>query len=127
MAWIIVILGYLAIILCLAILTSPQLLRKIIDFFSVGSRLYLAGLVRIALGVMLLILASQSRLWGYVVIMGLIATAAGVSIFFFALRRTKKLMVRLQHQSNLTLRIYAIVGLVLWAVLVYALVPALPR
>ena len=126
MVWIILAIGFLAIALCLAILIAPKTLRKIIDFFSIGSRIYLAGAIRIALGVMLLVLATHSRLWGYVVTLGLLATTAGVSTFFLALKRTKKLLARLRNQSNLTLRLFAIAGLALWALLVYALLLELP-
>ena len=128
MAWIVLILGSVAIACCLAIVIAPKFGHRIIDFFSIGSRLYLAGFVRLLLGVLLLILASQARLWGYVVIIGLIAAASGLSIFFFALKRTKKLLARLGNQSNLLLRLLAIIALAIWALLIYALLPAiLPR
>ena len=123
MVWVVLVLAYLVIALCLLVLIAPRFLRKMIAFFSVGNRLYLAGFIRITLGVLLLFLASQSRLWGYVVVVGLIAAAAGLSIFFFALRRTKQLLLRIQNQSNLVLRLYTILGLAIWALLVYALLP----
>ena len=126
MVWIILIAGSLAIILCLAILIVPKTLRRIIDFLSLGSRIYLVGIIRIVLGVMLLILATHCRLWGYVVTVGLLASASGLSLFFFPLRRTKKLLSRLQNQSNLVLRLFAILALVIWALLIYALLPVVP-
>ena len=123
MIWVALTIAYLAIAMCLAILVKPQILRRITNFFFIGSRLYLAGVVRIIFGILLLILASQARFWAYIVIMGLLATAAGISLFFIPLRRTKKLMQRLQQQSSLKLRLFAIIGLVLWALLVYSLLP----
>ncbi|MBN2097403.1 MAG: hypothetical protein JW714_02860 [Candidatus Omnitrophica bacterium] len=123
MTWVIVILGYLVIALCGAILAQPQIVRRILGFFSIGSRIYLAGLIRLVLGIILLSLAAQTRLWWYVVAVGLISSAAGLSIFFFALKRSKKLLKRLQNQSNLILRLYAVLGLVIWAILIYALLP----
>ncbi len=124
MIWFVLVAGFLAIALWLIILVRPRCLRKIIDFLSIGSRLYLAGVLHLVIGIMLLILAKEVRLWGYVVITGLLAAASGFSIFFFALKRTKKLLCRLQHQSSLILRLYAIIALVLWVFLVYALLPA---
>ena len=126
MAGIVVIVGTLAVSYCLATLIVPNSLRRFIDFLCIGSRLYLAGLLRLVLGVLLLILSSQARFWGYVVTLGLFSAASGASVFFFALRRTKKLLRRLQHQSNLTLRLFAIIALAIWAVLVYSLLPAVP-
>ncbi len=126
MVWIILIAGSLAIVLCLAILIVPKTLRRLIDFLSVGSRIYRVGVIRIVLGVMLLILATHCRLWGYVITVGLLAAASGLSLFFFPLRRTKKLLSRLQNQSNLALRLFAIVALAIWVLLIYALLPAVP-
>lgn len=125
MVWIVLAAGYLAIVFCLVILIAPKFLSRTIDFFSIGSRLYLAGLARLVLGVMLLILATQTRLWGYVVTIGLVAAASGLSIFFFALKRTKQLLSRLQNQSNLVMRLFAIIALFIWVLLIYALLPAI--
>lgn len=124
MVWIIPIAGFLAIALSSAILIAPKLTRRMIDFFSIGSRIYLAGLFGLTLGIILLFLATRVRLWGYVVTLGLIAAASGLSVFFFALRRTKKILKRIQNQSNLILRLLAIVALAIWALLTYALLPA---
>ena len=124
MLWFILILGYSVIALCLAMLAAPKILRAILDFFSIGNRPYLAGLFRLALGILLLSLATQARFWGYVVTIGIISAASGMCVFFFALRRTKKLFSRARKQSSLILRLYAITGLVVWALLVYSLLPA---
>lgn len=126
MLWIVLIIAFAVIIYCLLILIAPRLLRKAFAFFSIGSRLYLISLLRITLGVLLLILSTQAKFWGYVAAIGLIAAASGVSVFFFALRRTKKFLNIIQNQSNLRLRFYAVIGLVIWTLLVYSLLPAVP-
>jgi uncharacterized protein YjeT (DUF2065 family) len=127
----VILVGYLAMALSVVIFAAPKTARRIIDSFSLGSRLYLVGLIRLVFGIILLNSASQARLWGYVVLIGLLAAASGLCLFFFALRRTKKILSRLRNQSNLTLRVYAIIALAIWAVLIYALIPAtapfLPR
>lgn len=127
MVWIVLSLSYLAIACCLVILVVPNWLRTIVSFISFGKRLYIAGLIRIIFGVMLLMLSSCSRFWGFVVIMGLISAAAGFSFFIIALKRTKKLLQRLQNQSDIILRLFAIAGLAIWSLLVYSLLPAIPR
>lgn len=123
MVWIIFIAGWLIIGYYLAILIAPRCLRKTIDFFSIGSRLYLVGFIRLILGLMLLTLSSQARLWWYIVIIGLLSAASGLYLFFCALRRTKKLLGQIKNQSNLILRIIAIIALVLWGLLLYAIFP----
>lgn len=115
--------GYLIIAYSLIILVVPKLLCRTIDFFSVGSRLYLVGLFQSVLGLTLLIVAPHSKLWGYVVIIGLILAGSGLSLFFFALKRTKKLLRRLQDQTHLILRLYIIIALAIWALLIYSLLP----
>lgn len=125
MAWFVVIVGIVKITCCLITLIVPNFLRKTIGFFSIGSRLYLVGFLRLVLGVLLLILTYQVRLWGYVVTIGLLASASGMSIFFLALKRTKKLLQRLLNQSNLVLRLLVILALIIWAVLLYSLLPVI--
>ena len=123
MGWVILIIGFLIIIYCLAILAAPRTARRTIDFFFIGSRLYLAGFIRLVLGVGLLFLSSYTKLWGYVVTIGLLAAASGLSIFFFPLRRTKKVLSRIQNQSDTVLRLWTIVALAIWSFLIYAIVP----
>lgn len=126
MVWFVVIVGILKIACCLITLVVPNFLRKAVGFFSIGNRLYLVGFLRLVLGLLLLTLAYQVRLWGYVVTIGLLASASGMSIFFLALKRTKKLLQRLVNQSNLVLRLLVILALIIWAVLLYSLLPVIP-
>ena len=126
MVWIVLTIGSLATVAALAFLVSPKILRDIINYFSVGNRLYITGFIRAVVGIMLLILAPKARLWCYVAIIGLICTASGVSIFFFALRRSKKLLSRMSKQSDLLLRIYAFLALAMWIFLFYALTEVIP-
>lgn len=123
MAEIVFVTGVLVIILCLAGLLKPNLIRRMVDFFFVGSRLYLAGVIRLTLGLMLLLLASRSSCWGYLVIIGIIAAASGLSIFFFALKRSKALLKRIKNKSDFVLRIYLIIGIAIWSGLLYSLLP----
>lgn len=115
--------AYLAIIACLSILIKPKVLHKLVAFFSIGNRLYTAGYVRIAFGILLLFLAVQSKLWGYVVTIGLLLIASGVCVFFFGLSRTKNLFTRIKRQSPLTLRLYAGLALAIWSILIHSLLP----
>jgi uncharacterized protein YjeT (DUF2065 family) len=109
---------------CLTVLLVPRFFRYSINFFLIGSRLYLAGLMHFILGMAILSAASGARWWGYVTTIGLLWTGSGLSLFFFALKRTKRLVQRIQNQSDLSLRIFAIFALAIWTVLVYALLPA---
>ena len=123
MVWIVISFGVAFIGLALAILAKPDVARKMMDWLSTGSRVYLAGAFRLTYGILLLILASQSRWWGFVVGLGLLASAAGLATFFIALKRTKKLIWRLRNQSNPNMRLFAVLAVVIWAALVYALLP----
>jgi len=123
MIWIGIVIGYLAIAICLAILVMPKIVHKIVGFFSIGNRIYMAGYIRIAFGILLLFLATQSKLWGYVVTMGLLSATSGACIFFFGLTRTKNLFNRFKKHPSLLIRLYSSLALVIWAILLYALLP----
>lgn len=125
MAWIIVICGIIISGVSIAAIISPAISRGIIKFFSVRSRLYAAGIIRIILGTMLLLLSSQAKLWWFTVITGLLLAGAGIGLFFSPLRRTKELLARMQNKPDNTLRLYTSLPLVVWIILLYSLLPAL--
>ena len=115
--------AYLAIITCLSILIKPKVLHKLVEFFYIGNRLYVACYIRIAFGILLLFLAAQSKLWWYVVTISLLLIASGVCVFFFGLSRTKNLFTRIEKHSSLALRLYTSLAITLWAILIYSLLP----
>lgn len=127
MAWIVLVISYLIVAFSLLVLLAPKFLRKAVDLFSIGSRIYTVGLLRLILGVLFLMLATQARLWGYVIALGLACSASGLFIFFIPLRRTKKFLQRLENLSNFTLRILAAIGFVVWSLLIYSILPAIPH
>ncbi len=126
MVWIIFTIGSFIVVFCLAALIRPKIIRSVLTFSSVGNRLYRIGFMRTIIGIMLLILAPRARLWWYVTIFGLICTASGLSVFFFALKRTKKILSRIRRQSDFILRVCALIGLIIWLILFYALLELVP-
>jgi len=121
MIWIVFTLGSFSSVIALITLIYPGILRKILGFFSKGNRLYLLGILRTGLGIMLLILSPSARLWWYVVIIGFLYTTSGLSFFFFALRRTKKILSRFSRRPTMQIRGYALLAVVMWIFLFYAL------
>ncbi|UCB57735.1 MAG: hypothetical protein JSV30_03925 [Candidatus Omnitrophota bacterium] len=127
LAIIALIIGYITIAFSLTVLIAPKFLRKVVDLFSIGSRIYAVGLLRLILGVLFLMLATQARFWGYIIALGLACSASGLFIFFIPLRRTKKFLQRLENLSNSTLRILAAIGFAIWGLLIYSILPAIPH
>lgn len=125
MVWIVFFFGTVISGVSIAAILSPAISRGIIKFFSVGSRLYAAGIIRIILGTMLLLLSPQAKLWWFTVITGLLLAGAGICLFFSPLRRTKELLARMQNKPDNTLRLYTSLPLVVWIILLYSLLPAL--
>ncbi|MFC1631768.1 hypothetical protein ACFL1I_06915 [Candidatus Omnitrophota bacterium] len=126
MLQIVVVFGLIKIVGCLVALVKPDFLRKTIDFFLIGSRLYVVGTIRLILGGLLLILATQARWWGFVVVFGLLAAASGILFFFLALKRTKILLKRLQTQPERVLRVWVMICIAIWLILIYSLLPVTP-
>lgn len=125
MAWIIFLCGIIISGMCLATILFPTISRNIIKFFSVGSRLYTAGIIRIILGTMILLLSPQAKLWWFTVIAGLLTIGSGTALFFSSLRRTKELLARIQNKPDNILRIYTSLTLLVCFILLYSLLPAL--
>ncbi|MFH1245449.1 MAG: hypothetical protein V1662_03105 [Candidatus Omnitrophota bacterium] len=125
MAWIIFFCGIIISGICLATILFPVISRNIIKFFSVGNRLYSAGIIRIILGTMILLLSAQAKLWWFTVTIGLLAACSGAVLFFSPLRRAKELLARIQNKPDNLLRIYTSLTLLVWLILLYSLLPAL--
>lgn len=101
-------------------LLKPKTLKQFVAFFEKGRRLYIAGILRIVIGVILLAAASQCRLVGVVLALGVLALIGGIVIFILGLERIKSMLNWWNKRSPLVLRLVALVALALGALLLYS-------
>lgn len=101
-------------------LLKPKMLKQFVAFLEKGRRLYLVGTLRIFIGIILLLAASQCRLVGVVVTLGILALIGGITIFALRLERIKSMLSWWNRRSLLVLRLMGLIALALGALLLYS-------
>jgi len=81
----------LLIVLGCALMLRPEIVRQIVEYFKEGNRIYVLGVVRIVIGLILLNVSFQSRLTWIVFLVGILSIASG--IFIFIMKKDKVLEI----------------------------------
>ncbi len=101
-------------------LISPQAMKKTFIFLSEGKRFYLVALVRILLGLVLLIAASQCRIPLLVTVIGILPLVGGVLIPALGLARCKEMVRWWQEKPDNVLRLLSLAPAGIGVLLFYA-------
>lgn len=103
-------LGVLISFLGLMIFASPKCADKIFSFFKEGSRLYIAGGIRLCAGLLLLAAASQSIVPLAALALGLLFLVGGAVIFISGLDKMKTLLAHYAQMPPLMIRLMGLVA-----------------
>jgi uncharacterized protein YjeT (DUF2065 family) len=114
------IIGLLIVLEGILFLLKPELLRRIAEFFSQGKRAYIAAGVRIVLGVVFLLAASQCRIVWVIIALGLLLLLSGIVMLTIRHERLKSIINWWRQRSAGVLRIVAVVVAALGIVVLYS-------
>jgi len=117
------IIGILVVLEGIVFLLKPAWAKKTISFFSQGRFVYLAGVIRILLGVLFLIYARGCVWTWFVIIFGLLMCAAGVCVFLINIDKLKAYLNWWLQRSDITIRIISVVAIILGSIIFYAGTP----
>jgi len=120
MAVVIKIIGAAIILLGLLYFVKPQIMKSLLEFFKKGSRIYIAGLLRLTLAVVFLISATECHIKWVIIVVGILMMLGGLLIFVLGPRRISPILEWWQRQSILLLRVLAIITLAIGALIIYA-------
>ena len=73
--------GLLIMALGIVVLVKPEQMRKLFVFFKQGKRIYAMGVLRIVLGIIFLLTATQCKMVGVITVLGILFLVAGILIF----------------------------------------------
>ena len=120
METIIKVIGTVIVCIGLVYLIRPEIMRATTRFFSKGSRLYIAALVRFALAIVFIMGARHcGRIW-VIVMFGLIFLLSGLMIFMLGLQKAKGILRWYLEQPKFISRVVAGIVLVVGLIIVYA-------
>lgn len=104
----------------IAIILNPKIITRFITFFAKGQRIYLAGILRFVIGAILLLAASQCRLVGVVVTLGVLTLSGGILIFVMGIKRVRAMLSWWQGRPAFFIRLLGLLALAIGALLIYS-------
>jgi len=120
METIIKVIGTVIVCIGLVFLIQPEIMRATTRFFSKGSRLYLAAMVRFALAIVFILGARHCGIKWVIVLFGLIFLLSGLLIFMLGLQKAKGILRWYLEQPKFISRIVAGIVLAVGLIIVYA-------
>ncbi len=114
------IIGIVFILAAIVHFLKPELVKRIMEFFKQGKRIYFAGLLRLALAVVFLLGARECDITWVIVTLGIIFLISGLCIFMIGPERLKSIIDWWQKQPVLLLRVLALITLAFGAIIIYS-------
>ena len=114
------IVGLVILLFGVAILIKPLSTKKIFYFIAKGRRIYIVGILRIALGVLFLIGALSCSIPWLIILIGILSCASGLAIFIMKFERIKAIMNWFDQKSLFFIRLMGIIALLIGALIAYA-------
>jgi hypothetical protein len=98
----------------------PNAGKALIQFFAKGNRIYLAGVIRFALAVLLLLSVHACNLKWVIIAFGVLLILSSVLIFSLGHKKLAGLLDWAQRQRPLVLRIMGLITIALGGILLYS-------
>lgn len=111
-------LGIVITLMGVAYLLRPGIIKHLMSFFKKGRRIYLPGILRLALAVVFFLGARECRYPWVIVASGIVFLAGGVLIFTLGAGRVRWLLDWYAEQPVLIFRVIAVVVLAFGAVII---------
>ena len=113
-------LGIVIVVVGIVYLLRPDVMKWLIEFLKQGKRIYLAGLIRLALAVIFLLGARECDITWVIVVFGILFLIGGVLIFILGPEKLRRILDWYQKQSVLLLRVLAVIALAIGAIIIYS-------
>ena len=113
-------LGILFVLIGIAYLLQPDILKILMSFFKKGKRIYMAGLVRFALAVVFLLAATECRQPEIIGAFGILFLLSGLLIFGLGPETIRRIFDWYEEQPTLVFRIIASVVIVVGAIVIFS-------
>ena len=116
---VIIAIGILIMLMGILYIIKPGILKKLMEFFKKGNRIYFAGLLRFVLAIIFLLGARESDTPIVITAFGIIFIISGLLVFMMGAKRTSNMLEWYLKQPASVLRLVASIALISGAVIVY--------
>jgi len=113
-------LGILIALMGIVYLLRPEIIKRLMNFFKKGRRIYLPGLLRFALAVVFFLGARECRYFWAIFASGMIFLTGGLLIFMLGPERIRRILDWYQEQPILVFRVIALIVLAFGAIIIYS-------
>ena len=113
-------LGILIALMGIVYLLRPEFIKRLMNFFKKGKRIYLPGVLRFALAIVFFLGARECRYFWVIFASGMIFLTGGLLIFTLGPERIRRILDWDQDQPILVFRIIALIVLAFGAIIIYS-------
>lgn len=113
--------GVLVVVLSIVFLLNPKALRQYFAICQKGKKLYVGAVIRVLVGLLLLLGASQCRLPGIIIAFGILAIVKAGLIFVLGLDKIKSMLKSWQEKPDLILRLMSFLTIFIGALILYSI------
>jgi len=114
------IIGIVFVFMTIVYFLKPDIMKRLMEFFKQGRRMYFAALIRLVLAIVFLLAARQCRLFWVIFAFGVLFIISGLLIFILGPEKIKSYISWWQKQPVMLLRVMTLVGLALGAIIIYS-------
>jgi uncharacterized protein YjeT (DUF2065 family) len=114
------IIGIVFVFMTIVYLLKPDIMKSLMEFFKQGRRIYFAALVRFVLAIVFLLVAGQCRYFWVIFAFGVLFIISGLLIFILGSEKVKSYINWWQKQPLVLLRVMALIGLAIGALIIYS-------
>jgi len=114
------IIGIVFVFMTVIYFLKPDIMKHLMKFFKQGRRMYFAALIRFVLAIVFLFAARECKQFWVIFAFGILFIISGLLIFILGLEKVKSYIDWWQKQSVVLLRIMAVVGLAIGAIIIYS-------
>lgn len=114
------VIGIVFVFLAIVYLLKPDIMKRLMEFFKQGKRMYFAGLIRFILAIVFLLGANQCNNFWVILVFGILFIISGLLIFTLGTEKVRLMIDWYQKQSVLLLRVIALIVLAVGAVIIWA-------
>lgn len=97
----------------------PDAMKKVLKWLQEGKRSYGIGLLRLAIALVILFAASQSRLPAVAVTLGILFLLSGITVFAIGQEKLFSLFQWWDEQTDLVLRLLALIAVTFGVLILY--------
>ena len=112
--------GTLVVVLGIIMVFNPDFMRQFMRFLKQGNRIYGIGVFRILFGILFLLAASEARLVGVMIALGILALIGGTLIFLLGRDKVRSILDWWDRRPQLVLRLWGLLAVAIGSLIIYS-------